>query len=105
MLRPATHYQVDLTTGTPDQGYLTPDEHTHYQVDLTGAAEMVRLSGLPDEYTHYQVDLIRCTCRHVYLIDEVPKLGGAYNLRQCRGLRGGAQDEVLPVVVNIKAPG
>lgn len=37
--------------------------------------------------------------------DEVPKLGGAYNLRQCRGLRGGAQDEVLPVVVNIKAPG
>jgi hypothetical protein len=39
LLRPATHYQVDLR-GTPD----LPDQ--------------VRLSGLPDEHTHYQVDLL-----------------------------------------------
>jgi hypothetical protein len=41
-LTPATHYQEDLT-GTPDQLYLTADEHTHYRVDLTGTAGKVRL--------------------------------------------------------------
>jgi hypothetical protein len=55
-VRPAIHYQVDLT-GTAEkvhlsQVYLIPDEHTHthYEVDLTGTPDQVYL--IPDEGTH-----------------------------------------------------
>lgn len=40
LLRPANHYQVDLTS-TPDQVCLPSDEHIHYQINLTGSAEKV----------------------------------------------------------------
>jgi hypothetical protein len=46
MLRPAIHYQVDLT-GSAEKVRLSglPDEHIHY---LTGGPDQVYLSGLPD---------------------------------------------------------
>jgi hypothetical protein len=48
ILRPATHYQVDLT-GTLDQIRLSglPDSVCAHQVDLTGGPDQVYVSGLP----------------------------------------------------------
>jgi hypothetical protein len=49
ILRPATHYQVDLT-GTSDHVRLSglPDSVCAHQVYLTGGPDRVYLSGLPD---------------------------------------------------------
>jgi hypothetical protein len=58
-LRPATHYQVDLTTGTPDQVYLIVCvlncSSGTYQVDLTDRPLQPYMSGPPDSVCVHQV--------------------------------------------------
>jgi hypothetical protein len=72
ILRPATHYQVDLTTGTPDQVCLIVCVLIRYQVDLTGGPYQVYLYPISPKYgkefTIPYFDLIRPNSKFCFSI-------------------------------------